>query len=103
MERLRVSFPQLYSSVQCRVTTVFVFFEVLMLFRFGVYICLQFANISFFEITELRSEIPFYVSELIISVAYILFLVGVFRTGTIQVVESEESGELMVAGDEEVK
>jgi len=102
LQRLKTALPSLHAAVHKKATAVFVFFMLLIAFRYFVYFSLQFANFGFLNISKLTSLIPFYVSELIISVAYIRFLIKVFRNQTIEVRAASESGqEVMVDMDVE--
>jgi len=48
---------------------------IVMFFRYAVYLCLQFANFEWLNITKLDAEIPFYISELLIAISYMWFLI----------------------------
>lgn len=75
MQRLKIAFPNLHSTLNTKVTVVFVIYMFIMSFRYAVYLCLQFANLTWLDITKLDAEIPFYLSELLISIFYSWFLI----------------------------
>jgi TRAP-type mannitol/chloroaromatic compound transport system permease small subunit len=83
MERLRVAFPQVHSKIKIKVNLVFTLFLFLLFVRYAIYLSLQFASFKLFEISQLRAYLPFYISELIISIAYIGFLIRVYRNSEI--------------------
>lgn len=90
MERLRVAFPEIHSKIRTKVNLAFTCLILLLIIRYAIYLSLQFANINFFNINQLRSYVPFYVSELIISVTYICFLIRVYKNKEIEV-QSQKS------------
>jgi hypothetical protein len=89
MERLRVAFPVVHAQIKSKVNIAFTFLIVLLFIRYAIYLSLQFANIKFFDISELRAYVPFYISELIISVAYIFFLIKVYKNKEIEIIDPQ--------------
>lgn len=61
--------------------------------RYAIYLSLQFSYFQFFDISTLRAYVPFYISELIISVAYIFFLIKVYKNKEIEIIEPESDSE----------
>jgi hypothetical protein len=74
MERLRVAFPEFHLKLYRKVNVGFILMMVLVTLRYAIYLSLQFASFKFFQISQLRAYVPFYVSELIIAAVYIVFL-----------------------------
>lgn len=75
MERLRVAFPDFHTQLYKKVNVGFVCVMILLGVRYLIYLSLQFASFKFFQISQLRAYVPFYVSELIIAAAYGMFLI----------------------------
>jgi len=80
MERLRVHFPVAHSQIKSRVNLAFGLLIGLLFIRYAIYLSLQFANFKFFQISQLRAYVPFYISELLVSIAYICFLIKVYKS-----------------------
>ena len=78
-ERLRVAFPSVHSKIKTKVNMGFAVFMLIILVRYLIYLCLQFRFFTFFQITDLRAYVPFYISELIITLAYICFLTSMYK------------------------
>ena len=74
MERLRVAYPDIHMQLYRKVNIGFVCVMILLSLRYAIYLSLQFASFKFFQISQLRAYVPFYISELIIAGAYIIFL-----------------------------
>lgn len=90
LERLRVAFPAAYTKLKRMITVGFIAFMLLMLLRYMIYLCFQFDKFQLFKISAPRAYIVFYISEIIISVSYITFLVRVYRSKVIEI-ENERS------------
>lgn len=56
---------------------MFFLFIALLAIRYAIYLSLLFAKLKFFQITNLRNYVPFYVSELGVTFGYVYFLVRV--------------------------
>ena len=69
--------PEEYSRLKPRIFTVFCLFIALLAIRYAIYLSLLFAKLEFFQITNLRNYVPFYVSELGVTFGYVYFLVRV--------------------------
>ena len=83
MERLRVAFPITYKNIKGKVTIGFFALMTLMLFRYLIYLAFQFKKLgSHFDFSDMSAYLAFYLSELVISFAYITFLVRVCRSKT---------------------
>lgn len=89
MERLRVAFPVVHAQLKSKVNIAFAFLIVLLFVRYAIYLSLQFAHFKLFNISALRDYVPFYISELIISVAYIFFLIKVYKNKEIEIIDPE--------------
>ena len=63
--------------VKLKVTLLFTGLILIMAFRWFIYLCLQFSWIGL-HMERVISEIPFYVSEIVISFGYIYFLTKVY-------------------------
>lgn len=77
MAMIKRSYKQVYEQVKCKVILLFSGLIFVMAFRWFYYLCLQFNWIGF-NLEDLLNEVPFYVSELLISTAYIVFLSKVY-------------------------
>ena len=85
LERMRVAFPITYKNIKGKVTLGFLALMLLMFVRYLIYLSFQFTKLSTSQyFYEMPAYISFYVTELIISVAYVIFLVRVYRSKTIQ-------------------
>lgn len=66
--------------------------------RFLIYCSID-TNRKFFNISRPRTYIPFYISEIIISVAYIFFLIKVYKNQELEM-QQEEPTEIVVSAEE---
>jgi hypothetical protein len=77
MAIVKIAYPTVYDQVKCKVILLFSGLIFVMAFRWFYYLCLQFSWIGF-NLENLISEVPFYVSEILISSAFIVFLLKVY-------------------------
>ena len=50
----------------------------IIVFRYLCYICLQFEYISFLKVEHVQSLFPFYISEILIALCFMYFMVSVY-------------------------
>ena len=74
MYKLNKKYPEYYNEYKCKFTTFFCFFLLFLVVRFYIYIDIRDLNIFFTRVSA-TSEIPLYLSEVILTLAisYILF------------------------------
>ena len=77
MAMIKMTYSEVYQQVKWKVILLFSGLILVMAFRWFYYLCLQFSWIGF-DLENLVSEVPFYVSEILISSAYIVFLSKVY-------------------------
>ena len=65
---------------------IFSIFLTIVIFRYIYYLCLSFVKvkIEWIDIREVHSEIPFYISEVAISLCFMYFLVSLYAKQTDQ-------------------
>lgn len=85
MERLRVAFPITYKNIRGKVTIGFFVLMLLMLTRYLIYLAFQFNKLKNIQISEMGAYAIFYISELVISATYIVFLVRVYYSKTTEI------------------
>lgn len=78
MKMIRLAYIQVYEQVKCKVFLLFSLFICIMIFRWIIYLCLQFAWVKIITIEKLSGEIPFYISEILLSTMFIYFLTKVY-------------------------
>jgi biotin transporter BioY len=80
MCKIRKDYSKLYKSVACKMISLFTVLMIFLILRLLIYIDINFSNLVFqgMDSIGLKSEIPFFISEIIITIAlsYILFAVG---------------------------
>ena len=79
MNRLSAMFPQVYSQVKTKGYLAFFSLWILLLIRLAIYCSLELQGFNIFNVSNVRTYIPFYLSELIISIIYIVFLIRVYK------------------------
>lgn len=62
----------------------------LLVVRYAIYLSLELTEFTFFDIKNPRTYIPFYLSELIICLVYIYFLIRVYKNKEIEVKQQEK-------------
>ena len=82
MERLRVAFPITYKNIRNKVTVGFLVLMLLKLTRYLIYLAFQFDKFKGVQMSKMDAYSIFYVTELVIAAAYIVFLVRVFHSKT---------------------
>lgn len=92
MAMIKRSYKQVYEQVKCKVILLFSGLIFVMTFRWFYYLCLQFNWIGF-NLEDLLNEVPFYVSELLISTAYIVFLSKVYDSSEEPVARRKSSSQ----------
>ena len=95
MTKLKSAYFDVYESIVCKASVAFAFFEILMVFRLGVFLCIEWQYIHFFQITPLHALLPFYISEIIISLTYILTLRKVYNNSAPASVTTDNSAPLL--------
>ena len=78
MRRLRQVFPAVYIQVRTKTSVVFAFLMLILLARYLTYCSIEIIALNWVDAGNLRTYIPFYLSELFVSIAYICFLVRVY-------------------------
>ena len=78
MVNLKKTFISLYESVCFKVLVAFSIYMVLIVFRLVIYLIINWIPLQIFDVRNTRCEIPFYVSEILISLFYILGLLRVY-------------------------
>lgn len=80
MCKIRKDYSKLYESVACKMISLFTVLMLFLILRLLIYIDINFSNLVFEDTANigLMSEVPFFISEIIITIAlsYILFAVG---------------------------
>lgn len=80
MFKIRKDYSILYKEVACKLISLFTVLMIFLILRLLIYIDINFSNLIFQDMDNigLKSEIPFFISEIIITIAlsYILFAVG---------------------------
>ncbi len=80
MCKIRKDYSLLYKKVACKMISLFVVLMLFLFLRLLIYIDINFTNAVFKDIDQITliSEAPFFISEIIITIAlsYILFAVG---------------------------
>ena len=80
MIKIRKDFIKLYNEVWCKLITLFTILFLFLILRMLIYIDINFTHYYFSKagVVNLNSEIPFFISEIIITFAlsYILFSVS---------------------------
>jgi hypothetical protein len=74
--RLQRAFPTMYQKLRRKVLYLLLLFIVLIVFRYSVYLILMFAQR---QLKYARTYLPFYVSELVITSAYIKVLTEIYH------------------------
>ena len=90
MKRLKLAYPEVHNSIRCQVNLGFACMMTLLLVRFVIYLSIEVNQFELFDISELRNYIPFYISEIIISVAYIFFLIRVHKNREFEVKQKKK-------------
>ena len=99
MVLLHRQFISLFSEIKVKVLVIFIVFLAVTIFRFLCYMSLQFKYISFLEVEQVQSEIPFYISEIAIALCFMYFLVRLYTRQMDQVVEELKEEEEARHGD----
>ena len=79
MMKLKTAYPDVYHNILCKASVGFAFFELMMIFRLSVFLCIEWKALHFIDILPLHALLPFYLTEIIISLAYILTLRKVYN------------------------
>lgn len=77
--KMRRDYKIMFEGVKCKLITLFIVFILFLLLRFGVYIDMKYWKIIKYETTlSTTTEIPFYISEIIITltISYVLYTVS---------------------------
>ena len=77
MFRLKKAYPDTFRKERVKVDVLFSIGMIIFILRLFIYFCLQYADFEFLNIEKLSSEIPFYVSELIIAFSFMFFMIKV--------------------------
>jgi uncharacterized membrane protein (DUF485 family) len=79
--KLKHKFNKIYQEVACKLVVIVSILVVFLIIRLLIYVDITFTNIVFDNDVSLNSEIPFFISEIIITflLSYILFAVGAGR------------------------
>lgn len=102
MAMIKVAYGQVYERVKLKVSLLFTCLVLIMAFRWFIYLCLQFSWIGF-DLENVISEIPFYVSELLITSGYIFFLTKVYDSKPEEVKPSPKSEVKKIITEEEYR
>ena len=78
MKRLKEAYEGFYDQIIRKVVLAFTIYELIMTFRYIWYLNLQWDAFKFFGPQGMHSEIPFFISELVIAVFYIYGLHRVY-------------------------
>ena len=80
MVLLRVQFALLFQEIRFKSLFIFLSFLTIVVFRYIYYLCLSFVkvHIKWMDIQQVHSEIPFYISEIAISICFMYFLVSLY-------------------------
>ena len=57
---------------------IFIAFLAVIIFRYLCYICLQFEYFDFLKVEHIQSLFPFYISEILIALCFMYFMVSVY-------------------------
>ena len=95
MVLLRLQFALLFQEIQVKSLVIFLAFLTIVIFRYIYYLCLSFVkvHIEWMDIKQVHSEIPFYISEVAISICFMYFLVRLYTKHNGQTASKQEKSE----------
>ena len=76
---LKTHFIEMYDRMKIKLYVTFVGFNLVLAFRYGVYILIQFTEVAWLNVESVRGEIPLYVSEIFISLCYMYIMVNLYQ------------------------
>ena len=75
---LMKNFKDLFVRVKMKATIFGVIFISVLIFRYINYLILQFTSTRWLNVETIKGEIPFYVSEIFVSLCYLKFMVSLY-------------------------
>ena len=76
---MKKNFPDLYQKVRYKAIIFGSIFIGVLIFRYLVYIVLQFTDTRWLKVESTKGEIPFYISEIFVSLCYLKFMVSLYQ------------------------
>ena len=75
---LMQNFKELFARVKMKASIFGAIFILVLIFRYINYLILQFTSTRWLNVETIKGEIPFYVSEIFVSLCYLKFMVSLY-------------------------
>ena len=86
------NFNELFTKVKMRASIFGTIFILVLIFRFLVYLILQFTVNTWLSVETIKGEIPFYVSEIFVSLCYMVFMISLYQKNKNELVNDDTEG-----------